>query len=68
MSDTIHVYPDGDIIEHVTVGDDCMCGPTSEAVPRDDGSYGWMLRHHALDGREFNEPDYTGQPMPAETP
>lgn len=67
MSDTIHVYPDGDIIDHVTVGDTCMCGPVSEAVPRDDGSYGWMLTHHALDGREFNEPDYTGPPMPAET-
>lgn len=67
MSDgTVHVSPIGDLIEHDTDGGECPCGPTLEAVERDDGSYGWVLIHHALDGREFSEPDYTGPSMPVE--
>ena len=54
-SDTYHVYPVGDIVEHETTGDGCICGPTTEAVPRDDGSYGWLIVHHSLDGREQKE-------------
>lgn len=50
-----HVYPVADLIEHNTEGDDCVCGPTIEAVPRDDGSYGWLHTHHSLDGREKHE-------------
>lgn len=40
MSDTVHVSPVGDVIEHDTDGGDCPCGPTTEAVPREDGSFG----------------------------
>ena len=54
--DTYHVYPTGDLIEHEATGDGCPCGPALEAVPRDDGSYGWLLTHHSLDGREKSEP------------
>jgi len=46
-----HVVPVGDLIEH-ELTDDCPCGPRSEAVKRDDGSYGWVVVHHSLDGRE----------------
>jgi hypothetical protein len=40
--------------EHDTVGD-CLCGPTVEAVFREDGSNGWLTVHHSLDGRELRE-------------
>ena len=52
---TVHTYPVGDLIEHETEGDGCPCGPTVEAVKRDDGSVGWHLIHHSLDGREAHE-------------
>ncbi len=52
----VHVYPCGDLIEHETEGDDCPCGPATEPVQRDDGSYGWLVVHHSLDGREQFEP------------
>jgi hypothetical protein len=55
VSDAVHVHPLGDLIEHDTTGDDCPCGPTTEPVQRDDGSTGWVIRHHSLDGREANE-------------
>ena len=42
----VHVYPLGDLVDHDTEGDDCVCGPLVEPVPRDDGSYGWLLTHH----------------------
>ena len=51
----VHVYPVNDLIEHDTDGDECPCGPTPEAVKRDDGSVGWVLSHHSLDGREQSE-------------
>lgn len=64
---TVHVYPEPDLIEHDTDhGDDCICGPTTEAVPCEDGSFGWLITHHSLDGREFAEPDHVGPPMPKE--
>ena len=53
--DVIHVYPTKDLIDHKTVGDDCLCGVTIEPVPRDDGSMGWLYTHHSLDGRERYE-------------
>lgn len=65
-TDNVYVYPTQDLIEHVTDGDGCPCIPTTEAVEHDDGSYGWVILHHSLDGREFAEPDYTGAPMPIE--
>ncbi len=54
---TIHVSPLDDLIEHDTDGGDCPCGPRTEPVQRDDGSYGWIIVHHSLDGREHEEGD-----------
>lgn len=34
------------------IDEDCPCGPTSQPVTRDDGSVGWVVVHHSLDGRE----------------
>lgn len=50
-----HVYPLNDLIEHETEGSDCVCGPTIEPVEREDGSFGWLISHHSLDGREQTE-------------
>lgn len=50
-----HVYPLGDTIQHDTESENCVCGPTIEPVQRPDGSYGWLVIHHSLDGREKNE-------------
>lgn len=52
---TVHVLPVNDLIEHDDEGDGCPCGPTSEAVFREDGSNGWVIVHHSLDGRERDE-------------
>lgn len=52
---TVHVYPVNDLIEHNTYSDECVCGPTVEPVERKDGSYGWLIIHHSLDGRENHE-------------
>lgn len=49
---TVHVVPVADLIGHDTDGGDCPCGPTTEAVYRDDGTNGWLVTHHSLDGRE----------------
>lgn len=49
-----HVVPRGDLIEHQT-DDDCPCGPRQEPVVREDGSMGWVVVHHSLDGREARE-------------
>lgn len=54
----VHTYPIGDLIEHETDGDDCLCGPDFEFV---DG--GLVISHHSLDGREFAE---RGEPLPTE--
>lgn len=51
----VHTYPVNDVVEHDTDGGDCICGPTTEAVFRDDGSNGWQVIHHSLDGREQRE-------------
>lgn len=56
MSEIFHVYPVNDLVEHETTDDDCVCGPSLEAVPRDDGSMGWLVIHHSLDGRELPHP------------
>lgn len=52
---TVHVYPVNDLVEHDTNGGDCPCGPTTEPVMREDGSNGWLVTHHSLDGREKKE-------------
>ncbi|MGE4114510.1 MAG: hypothetical protein AB7G36_10075 [Candidatus Nanopelagicales bacterium] len=54
--DTSYVRPVGDLIDHAEY-DDCPCGPTTEPVPRPDGTVGWVVTHHALDAREATEPD-----------
>jgi hypothetical protein len=52
---TVHCYPVDDLVEHNTDSEDCACGPDVEAVFRDDGSNGWLISHHSLDGREQRE-------------
>lgn len=52
---TAHSYPLDDLIEH-GLTEDCACGPTTEPVMRRDGSNGWVVVHHSLDGREATEP------------
>lgn len=64
MSDDIHTMPLNDLIEHQF--HDCICRPATQAIQRNDGSFGWQIIHHSFDGREFTEPDYNGQPMPTE--
>lgn len=49
------IEPDHDVSE------DCVCGPTVEPVKRDDGSVGWVVVHHSLDGRELSESPTTVQ-------
>jgi hypothetical protein len=51
----VHTYPVDDLVEHELVGDGCPCGPTTEPVFRHDGSCGWLIVHHSLDGRERSE-------------
>lgn len=54
----LHVSPMNDVIEHdmSTCHPDCVCGPRVEPVTRRvDGSLGWMIIHHSLDGREKTE-------------
>lgn len=50
---TYHVEPVNDLIEHTD--QDCVCGPDVEAVFREDGTNGWLITHHSLDGREKAE-------------
>lgn len=53
---TVLTLPDDDVIEHSGDPDgDCVCGPRIEPVDRDDGSMGWSVVHHSLDGREATE-------------
>lgn len=52
---TVHVLPVNDLIEHDGEGQDCPCGPDVEAVFAEDGSNGWLITHHSLDGREARE-------------
>ncbi len=55
VSDVVHVYPLADLVEHDTDSGECPCGPATEAVFREDGSNGWLVVHHSLDGRERQE-------------
>lgn len=51
-TNTLHVYPVDDLIEHnvETADADCTCGPALELC-----SGGWIIHHHSLDGREHGE-------------
>lgn len=51
---TLHVHPVDDLIAH-QLDDDCPCGPEQRPVTREDGSVGWLVIHHAWDGREEDE-------------
>jgi hypothetical protein len=53
-ADSVHVRPLGDLIEH-ELTDACPCGPEQQPVKRDDGSVGWLVVHHSLDGREAKD-------------
>jgi hypothetical protein len=50
----VHVVPLEDGLIHEPE-DDCICGPEIEAVQRSDGSFGWLVIHASLDGRERDE-------------
>lgn len=49
----VHVEPVGDLVDHEVF--DCVCVPLVEPVKADDGSIGWLVTHHSLDGRERYE-------------
>lgn len=52
----VHVYPLKDKVDHlIDDSADCICGPESIPVEREDGSMGWIEVHNALDGREIDE-------------
>lgn len=51
-----HVCPLDDLMVHETAGD-CACGPVRRSETMGDGSSGWVVTHHSLDGREQYEPD-----------
>ena len=54
----VHVVPVEDIVDHITDGSDCVCGPDFEYVDPETGvSYpsGPLVIHHSLDGREAKE-------------
>jgi hypothetical protein len=53
MSDTFHVVPTDDWLQHEEVADQCICGPHVEFFPR-----GKVVVHHALDGRHGDDPDW----------
>lgn len=52
--DEVHVVPYNDTVKH-HLHIECICGPTTEPIARDDGTYGWLYTHHSLDGREGDE-------------
>ncbi len=62
--ETVHTYPLNDLVEHEVDGGDCPCGPTTDPVEAEDGSIGFHVRHHSLDGREHSEPDHDRSECP----
>jgi hypothetical protein len=46
-----HVIPVDYVLDHEE-SEVCICGPEIKSVKREDGSRGWVIVHHALDGRE----------------
>lgn len=66
MSDTVHVFPNNDLIEHDTDNTEasCVCGPTTRPIKRDDGTVGWVITHNSLDGREAHEQEDTMHEAP----
>lgn len=66
--ETFHTYPVNDLIEHVIDGSDCPCGPRTDPIECDDGSIGWHVVHHSLDGREHGELDHDRGSCPGCSP
>ena len=62
MADVLHVRPVGDSVEHDTSTGEpvCVCGPEVRPEKREDGSMGWLVVHHSLDGRERRETPEAG--------
>jgi len=54
VTNTLHVTPINDLIDHdtSTAEPDCVCEPQARPATEEDGSVGWLLVHHSLDGRE----------------
>lgn len=50
MSDTVHVTPRDDLVDHEE-SDDCICGPSTVFVIG-----GVVVTHRSLDGREGIDP------------
>lgn len=57
MNRTLHVVPRGDLVEHDTATEEasCACGPAVEHCTYDHAPDGWLVVHHALDGRDTEE-------------
>jgi hypothetical protein len=57
VTSTLHVTAQSDLVGHdtSTAEPDCACGPEVRPVTQEDGSIGWLLVHHSLDGRERGE-------------
>jgi len=53
LANNVHVYPNHDTLQHEA--HDCPCGVSTEAVPRDDGTFGYVITHYSLDAREAVE-------------
>ena len=53
MSETLHVVPSRDWLEHEEIQDACVCGPHVEFFGR-----GKVVVHHALDGRHADDPGW----------
>jgi hypothetical protein len=53
----LHVAPISDQVDHdtSTTEADCVCGPEARPIAHHDGSVGWLLVHHSLDGREHTK-------------
>ena len=56
MSDTFHVVPTGDCLEHEEVADLWVCGPHVEFFAK-----GKVVVDYALDGRHRDEPAWPRQ-------
>lgn len=54
MSETFHVVPINDLIDHDTSTDtpNCICRPNTEFV---EGKERYLIIHHSLDDREKHE-------------
>lgn len=59
MTSTLHITPLRDLVDHdtSTAEPDCAYGPEVRPVVHEDGSTGWLLAHHSLDGREQTDTD-----------